>query len=55
MPWSAVAAAPGVDFGYAPSKFRMTCCDKAGDGSDDVDFFRCRSGPEVFHRAAALA
>ena len=50
VPWDAVEAAPPVDWEYAPAKFRLTCCDKANDGSDDVDFFQCKQAPEVFRR-----
>ncbi len=55
--WAEVAAAPAIDPGFAPRKFRMTCCKTADDSSDDVDFFKCRALPEVFSRtpAAALA
>ncbi len=54
-PWGEVAAAPEIDFEFAPRKFHMTCCDKAGDGSDDVDFFKCRPLPEVFSRSVPVA
>ena len=52
MPWEGVAAAPPLDWAFAPAKFRMTCCDKASD-SDDVDFFNCVPAPEVFRRELA--
>ncbi|BDA47686.1 probable alpha-1,3-mannosyltransferase CMT1 [Coccomyxa sp. Obi] len=56
-PWAEVAAAPAIDPDFAPRKFHMTCCNMADDGSDHVDFFKCRSLPEVFSRtpSAALA
>lgn len=50
VPWDVMEAAPPVDWEYAPAKFRLTCCDKADDGSDDVDFFHCKQAPEVFRR-----
>lgn len=51
--WEGVAAAPPLDWAFTPAKFRMTCCSKASDGSDDVDFFNCAPGPEVFRRELA--
>ena len=46
--WEDMAAAPPVDWAFAPQKFRMTCCEKQA-GGDMVHWQRCKAG-EVFSR-----
>ena len=48
-PWANVTLAGPVDFGYAPQKFHMTCCNKVAD-SDNVDFSQCAPEAVVYER-----
>ncbi len=48
-PWANVTLAGPVDFGYAPQKFHMTCCNKDAD-SDNVDFSQCAPEAVVYER-----